>query len=224
MPVLSIDLAHKSYNDIGAAILKLQHQKIVVQFIEISLNGKPCADRLAEFINILCDKQNIEIVIIDGAQGWRMKNSPLIHSRQCERELNTPAKSGEPFVVRPRPYLSFVTFSIALFDRLSDLGWHRMSSAPFIAGTSKVLIESFPRTAWRSLQISPLPSKRKAKRADLEERIDRLKSILPLHLSKFPNHDELQALASGIAGLWIEQNEWHRCKVSGVHPRSKDNH
>ena len=37
-----------------------------------------------------------------------------------------------------------------------------------------------------------------------------------------PNHDELQAVVSGLAGVYLERGDWSRCEVVGEPPFELD--
>jgi len=217
--IVSVDLAHRSYFDVGGVILRQKGDHVYGELLPIPLTGKPTASELASFLNQLCSKVGAQILSLDGPQGWQAVRSTLEHSRRCERALNTPAKTGPPGSVKPAPYLGFVTFSIDVFDALCNLGWVRLTSvgSPLSEG-ARVVIESFPLSAWRSLDIVPLPAKRKTKSADLERRLADLSRVVPLRLSGYPTHDQLQAVVAGLAGLAIEMNAWDVCHAAGVPP------
>lgn len=85
--------------------------------------------------------------------------------------------------VKPANYSAFVRFSIAVYDALETRGWERLSKVGVALGPARrVLIESFPLSAWRSLGIAPLPAKRKARSADLGDRLAKLEKLFPLRL------------------------------------------
>ena len=192
MAILSVDLAYQTYSDIGLVVLDKESSKIRCAAIKIPLEGDPLPDRLAEVINDETHKRGIKIVLLDGPQGWKAENNGLIHSRVCEKELNTPAKTGLPETVKPANYRAFVVFSIAVFDSLTKLGWNRLSTIHAVR-LNRTVMESFPLSAWRSLAISPLPAKAKTKPADITSRLASLEEVVPLSISGTPTHDELQA-------------------------------
>ena len=219
MTVLSVDLAHKSYSDVGAVVLDQGQGGIHCELLPVSLNGTPSPATLADHLDGFCRQRAIRLLLLDGPQGWKSKDNGLKHSRLCERELNTPAKTGDPTSVKPANYGAFVRFSIALYDALETRGWERLSKFGVALGPAcRVLIESFPLSAWRSLGIAPLPAKRKARFEHLRNRLDALKELFPLRLSAAPTHDQLQALVSGLAGLAVGRDEWDACAVAGVPP------
>lgn len=225
MAVLSVDLANKSYNNIGAVILRPQQGCTRVELLRITLTGRPSPDVLADSLNKHCEMAGIQIILLDGPQGWRAFGTGLEHSRRCERELNTPAKTGLPGSVKPANYLGFVTFSIAVFDALTSRGWERLPSlySP-IASEARILIESFPLSAWRALGIRPLPAKGKCKQKDLDDCLAALNAIVPLEIPNIPNHDQLQALVAGLAGLAVERRHWKECTAVGLPPSMDGGH
>ena len=217
--VLSVDLAYKNYADVGAAVLERDQGLIQCQLVRIPLTGAPSPEALAEYLDRFCFREGIRLLLLDGPQGWKAKDNGLRHSRQCERKLNTPAKTGEPMSVKPANYGVFVSFSIAVYDALGARGWQRLSTVgSALEPTRRILIESFPLSAWRSLGIAPLPAKAKAQPADLASRVAELQELFPLRLSGTPTHDQLQAVVSGLAGLALEHNEWETCAVAGLPP------
>jgi Protein of unknown function (DUF429) len=220
MAVLSIDLAHMSYADVGAAILQESADgESKCNLFDIALTGKPQPEDLADYLHNICSEKRIRVLLIDGPQAWMSTESGLNDKRHCEKQLNTPAKTGLPYVVKPRPYTAFVKFSVDLHDRLASLGWERLSNYREEPGPmSRLLVETFPRHAWKALGIQPLPSKRRCKTERLVSAVAQLKELFPLRVSQTPNHDQLQALVAGIAGLAIEKGQWDLCEIAGVAP------
>jgi hypothetical protein len=193
------------------------------ELLPIPLAGQPSPIDLARFLNQYCADVGARVLMLDGPQVWRAVDSALTHSRACERELNTPAKTGLPGFVKPANYRTFVSFSVGVFDALCNLGWTRLLRVGVaLQLNSRVAIESFPSSAWHSLGIAPLPAKQKTKSPDFEPRLLALGSILPLHLSGRPTHDQLQAVVAGLAGLAIEMNAWNACAVAGLPPFACD--
>ena len=219
MAVVSVDLAQKSYCDVGVVTLRKCEDHVCGVLVAIPIDRTPTASEVAAFLNQHCERVGARILLLDGPQAWKAGQSPFEYSRCCEHALNTPAKTGPPGSVKPAPYLGFVTFSIDVFDALCKLGWVRLTSVGSPLGEgARVVIESFPLSAWRSLDIEPLPAKRKTKSADLEERLAGLSRVVPLRLSGCPTHDQLQAVVAGLAGLAIEMNAWDVCHAAGVPP------
>jgi len=157
------------------------------------------------------------IMLLDGPQGWKDPRNGLEHSRRCERELNTPAKTGVPGCVKPANYHAFVAFSIAVFDALECFGWKRLSSIDSPV-SERTLVESFPLSAWRSLGLRALPAKSKTRDGVIEDRILALEQTMSVSVPRTPTHDELQAVVAGLAGLSLYENRWFECSVAGVPP------
>lgn len=216
MGVLSIDLAYKTFHDIGAAVLEAGPGDIRVSFPPFPGQGIPTPEVVAEGILALADQAGSAFVLIDGPQGWKHPDSPLPHSRVCERHLNTPAKTGLPGCVKPCNYSPFVRFSIEVFDALAAQGWRRFDGD--LADLRQTTIESFPLSAWRSLRIPSLPSKRRTKPEHLSHWTGILSERFNLQLEAHPSHDELQALVSGLAGLELLKGPDAKVAIEGVAP------
>jgi hypothetical protein len=220
MAILSVDLAYKRYADMGAVVMEQDHNSIKCELLDVNVAGAPTREALAEWINRFCLRKGIRIVLLDGPQGWKGKNNGLLHSRRCEKELNTPAKTGEPESVKPANYGPFVRFSIDVYEALAPLGWERLSRTDPRSEARPLMIESFPLSAWRSLGIKHLPAK--AKKPSLTWWTEVLQARFAIRPSGMPTHDQLQAMVSGLAGLAIERNRWDACSVAGVPPAVED--
>jgi hypothetical protein len=225
MAVLSVDLAFKDYADIGAVILEQSEGAIRCRQMGHQLTGVPAAEQLAECLNNFCRREHIRLILLDGPQAWKAADNDAVHCRWCERELNTPAKTGEPFSVKPAAYTHFVKFSIDCYDSLAKLGWQRLPRVGSPLGEShKWLVESFPLSAWRQLGLTPLPSKAKYRPQDITVGVEQLRRLVPLELGFEPSHDELQAIVAGLSGLAIERGDWQSCVVSGRPPVFENNY
>ena len=226
MAVVSVDLACKSYHDIGIAIIRPEQRAISCEFIPpgyLGLTGTPAAQSLAEALTKVCSDYTARVILIDGPQAWKDPFNGIKNSRLCERALNTPAKTGLPGQVKPASYRRFVTFSVDLFDELAQLGWIRLDCRACLdARAYRLSLESFPSSAWTALGILPLPAKTKAGAADIEFRVMELKRRFSLRLAGEPNHDELQALAAGFAGLGVELGDSCLYTAVGANPRIID--
>lgn len=228
MAIISVDLAYKRYSDIGIAVLHRTASATQCTFVcpdSERINDTPTPEAVAHYLVALCAKYKATLLMIDGPQGWKSPDNGLQHSRRCERELNTPAKTGLPGFVKPRNYTSFVTFSIKVFDYLHQLGCPRIQQPDLAFMASQaVVIESFPLAAWRMLGIKPLPAKSKAKAEDIQTRQNELQQRFALNLGTIDvSHDQLQALVAGLAGIAIEANEAEHYFVAGVPPEVIEN-
>jgi hypothetical protein len=218
--IVSADLAYRTYRDTGIAVLDASDDVINCAFVDAAaagLSGEPSSDVLAEFLTQLCSQLSATILMLDGPQAWKDPNNGLEHSRLCERALQTPAKTGIPGIVKPGNYLPFVAFAIAVFDALAERGWPRYAGEN-IGNGHKVVVESFPMSAWKSLGFSILPAKAKCRPDELAVRHDGLCARLPLRLASTPNHDELQALISGLGGVGLCGSSLLRADRVGVAP------
>jgi hypothetical protein len=220
MTIVSVDLAHRHYEDIGVAILEVTGRTIEVSFPQITLAGDPSPRELAQFLVRLCKIRGAKTLLLDGPQAWKDPNNGLEHSRLCERALNTPAKTGLPGTVKPRNYGPFVSFSVSVFDELANLGWPRYTGQR-ITG-AHVTVEVFPLAAWRSLNLPSLPAKRKCSSRVIADRASILSETYGLQLKRAPNHDELQATVAGLVGVALAGHTRLHFINIGTEPFVKD--
>jgi len=220
MAVVSVDLAYRDYRDFGMAVLdsgSLGAKYELLRFANDSAQT-PTPEHVAAVIIDACSSTNASIILLDGPQGWKDPSNGLVHSRVCERLLNAPAKTGLPGNVKPAPYTKFVEFAIHVFDAFEMRGWKRFNPTAWHPG-DPVVVESFPLAAWRSLRLPSLPAKRKARDEDIRCHLEHLVGAgLIVGDGQTPTHDQLQALAAGLAGLGIEARAEHRYEAIGAPP------
>lgn len=204
MSVVSIDLAYRDYRDFGVALLDPTPSGAVYELFDISTAGQhtPEPGLVADIAVEICDRAGASLLLLDGPQGWKDPDNGLTHSRLCERLLNTPAKTGLPGSVKPANYTQFVKFAIQVFDFLHERGWPRFDPATWSPG-KRAAVETFPFSAWQSLLLPCLPAKRRSREADIRRHLDSLTSTGLLAQGALPDHDQLQALVSGLAGLGV---------------------
>ena len=226
MTTISVDLAYKHYRDIGTVVLTRKSDRIVVEPIHLvsdsGLSGRPDATVLAEFLVKRAAEINATIILIDGPQAWKSAHNGLEHSRLCERELAAPGKTGLPGTTKPANYLGFIQFSIDLFDELEARGWPRLQAAKPQFPADHVAVESFPTAAWRSLKLTPLSGKQKASAEDVAGKLRELREQFPLNITSDLNHDEVQALVAGLAGLALTSGNPSGYEIAGAAPIYED--
>lgn len=169
--------------------------------------------------------------MLDGPQAWKSRDNGLEHARGCERQLNTAAKTGLPGMVKPRTYRSFAEFCMDVYDALCRRGWRRLETErqPAQPGepsqtAQRILVESYPYAAWKSLGLKPLPAKRRARVSDLAEAYGALRAVVPFTCNRPPNHDQLQAIVGGLAGLDLEEPNPAGVRIVGNPPRREQGH
>jgi hypothetical protein len=259
MAVLSVDLAYRSWADLGVVVLdraRLAHSSIVAgtgAILAPRLNiaaadqnqspdgpitceiipfsspaeepGPVDANILAGQINHLCNVRNIRVIMLDGPQAWKSRSNGLEHSRVSERQLNTAAKTGLPGMVKPVTYRAFAEFCLDVYDALCRRGWRRLDTLSQPGSPQdRVLVESYPHAAWKSLGLKPLPAKRRSKVSDLARAYGELRSIIPITTNRAPNHDQLQAIVGGLPGLALEERNGAGTRIVGNPPRREDGH
>lgn len=218
MTIVSVDLAHSDYRKIGVVVMSRRSNRISCQFETPTKHGVPDPRSLGDFLDNLCAKHGVRYLLMDGPQGWKDPSNGLLHARVCERELNTPAKSGLPGIVIPANYAPFVEFSVAVYDALTSRGWCRWPGVHNGEREGRFLVESFPLSAWRSLDLPILPAKSKASHENIQERATALARMFSFDLGREPGHDELQALVAGLAGIAIEASNYAGISVAGRAP------
>lgn len=180
---------------------------------------------LAGRLNHLCAVRNIHILMLDGPQAWKSEKNGLEHARLGERQLNTVAKTGLPGLVKPANHRNYSEFCIDVYDALCRRGWRRLDKRERDADPrQRVLVECNPHAAWKSLGLTPLPTKRRAHISDLAAAYAALRSVVPFTTNRPPNHDQLQALVSGLAGLALEERNNSALRIYGAPPRRENGH
>jgi len=223
LSVLSIDLAHRSYADVGVCSLRIAESQIEVAPIRLpalGLTGRPVSAALAKTIAGLAEQAGARLLFIDGPQAWKAPENGLLHSRICERQLATPGKTGLPGFTKPANYAPFIAFAIDLFDKLAELGWPRLPDESALYSSSRFALESFPTSAWRSLGLKPLPGKAKTAAGAVQAKLAELSRLLPISVPDAGDitHDELQALVAGLAGTAVEEHAACGVALAGVPP------
>ena len=220
MPVLSVDLACRSWSDLGVVLLEQKGALIHCEIIRWQDPTPPPVVELALRLNTLCLEHNAGVLMLDGPQAWKSEDNAHPFCRVSERELNTSAKTGLPGTVLPGTYERFVGYCLALYDALGRLGWQRLATREHAETLPEnILVESYPHAAWKSLGIPPLPAKRKCRVSHLAEAYAALTALLPVTTSQPPNHDQLQAIVGGLPGLAIEQRTGMGTRIVGEAPR-----
>jgi hypothetical protein len=228
MAVLSVDLATRRWSDLGIVVLERAsavEALVNCEIIPWNDAGPVEAETLAGRLNHLCGVRGIRVMLLDGPQAWKSPSNGLEHSRVSERQLNTAAKTGLPGMVKPLTYRPFAEFCVDVFDALCRRGWRRLSTREQPgASQERVLVESYPFAAWKSLGLKPLPAKRRSKVSDLAEAYGALRSLIPFTTNRPPNHDQLQAIVGGLPGLALEERNTASARIVGNPPRREEGH
>jgi hypothetical protein len=266
MAVLSVDLAHRRWSDLGIVVLDRARPALapiaaqpdaspahpvqpVLAYPQSSKSGQESradgpiaceiipsissgvgpgpvdADILAGLLNHLSTVRGIRVIMLDGPQAWKSRSNGLEHSRVSERQLNTAAKTGLPGMVKPITYRPFAEFCLDVYDALCRRGWRRLETKDQPGSPpQRVLVESYPFAAWKSLGLKPLPSKRRTRVSDLAEAYGALRSLIPFTTNRPPNHDQLQAIVGGLPGLALEESNTAGARIVGNPPRREEGH
>ena len=185
--------------------------------------GPVDAELLAGRLNHLCAVRGIRVLVLDGPQAWKSRSNGLMHARVSERQLNTAAKTGLPGMVKPLTYRRFAEFCLDVYEALCRRGWRRLETRGQPGSPQqRVLVESYPHAAWKSLGLKPLPAKRRARVSDLAEAYGALRSVVPFTTDRPPNHDQLQAIVGGLPGLALEERNAAGVRIVGNPPIRED--
>jgi hypothetical protein len=237
--ILSVDLAYRRWSDLGIVVLDRTrpapgdrsagalpiHCEILTSAPAGQSEGPIDAEVLAGRLNHLAIVRGIRVLMLDGPQAWKSKTNGLVHARVSESELNTVSKTGLPGMVKPITYRLFAEFCLDVYDALCRRGWRRLDTKDrHAARQERVLVESYPYAAWKSLGLAPLPSKRRAKVSDLAEAYGALRAAVPFTTDRPPNHDQLQAIVGGLPGLALEERNTSAIRIVGHPPRREDGH
>src|ERR1017187_1969862 len=227
MAVLSVDLAFRRWSDLGIVLMdqRTTDRVIACEIIPWNEAGPVDANILAGKLNHLCGIRGVRVLMLDGPQAWKSRHNGLEHARVSERQLNTAAKTGLPGMVKPVSYRAFAEFCLDVYDGLCRRGWKRLETvARPGAAPERVLVESYPHAAWKSLGLKPLPSKRRSKVSDLAEAYRALRALIPFTTNRPPNHDQLQAIVGGLPGLALEERNPAGARIVGNPPRREEGH
>jgi hypothetical protein len=247
MAVLSVDLATRRWSDLGIVVLERERlapspapwgtspfaaAKSVLAAASGLVNceiipwndpGPVNAEILAGRLNHLCAVRGIRVLMLDGPQAWKSRFNGLEHARLSERQVNTAAKTGLPGIIKPRTRRFYTEFCLDVYEALCRRGWQRLETREQPGSAQqRVLVESCPHAAWKSLGIKPLPAKRRARISDLAEAFGALRSLIPFAVNRPPNHDQLQAIVGGLPGLALEERDTAGARIVGAAPRREE--
>lgn len=218
MNVLSIDLASQRYRDFGFALLEVGSNEVQLpKAAELGLDDPPDPGSLASALDRYCQENSVTVLLLDGPQGWRHPKSPIEHMRLCERVFNTPGKTGAPGHAKPATYLTYIQFSIDLFEELRLAhGWSLLTEAWPSAAGRRLVVETYPSAAWSLQGLERVPSR--AKRAQIDQAAAELARVTALMLPGKLSHDELQAAVVLPVGQAIADGDPEGIILAGVNP------
>lgn len=215
---LAIDLASRRYRDFGFALLA--EGEATPQFPtpeDLGLEDPPNAKTFASALAAFCQQENVDLLLLDGPQGWRHPQSSIEHMRLCERVLNTPAKTGEPGTAKPGTMLRYVQFSIDLFQHLRvDHRW-RLLRESWRRHRGRLAVEVYPSVGWSLLGLERLPGKSKAGK-ELAAWRQGLARVTGLALPDDLSHDQLQAAVVLPLGHAFHKKREDLVVLAGVDP------
>ncbi|MDX1600024.1 MAG: hypothetical protein R3191_00765 [Anaerolineales bacterium] len=219
---LAVDLASRRYRDFGFALRREGDPTVELPTPEdIGLEDPPEADTFAAALADYARAEGIDVLLLDGPQGWRHPDSPIEHMRLCERVLNTPGKTGNPGHAKPGTYLNYIQFSIDTFHHLrSDHGWSLVTEDWAAETSTQWAVEVYPSAAWSLLGLDRIPGKSRGE--DLEPWREALARVTGYVLPKDMTHDELQAAVVLPLGNAINKRREDLVVLAGVDPFVQD--
>ena len=219
--ILSIDLASRRYRDFGISMLREGSQRVeILQPGDLNLGGKPDVANLVEAIEAFCIQEHIQVLLLDGPQGWKAPRTGIQHMRLCERVLNTPGKTGTIGHVKPATYLRYIALSISLFHSLRvDHGWKLLRENWHKFHDRRWIVEGFPSKSWETLGLRRLPSKARATSGQVQSWARKLERVTDLQLPESLSHDELQASVMLPAGRALAEGNQDGILLCGMNPR-----
>ena len=211
--VLGIDLACRSWDDIGSALVAFKNECFsaavpgVMAWPSEDLTPAAVAGR----IDVFARDRDVAAVSIDGPQAWRDPTTPAQRpgvGRACEYETRTPGKTGTCGMAYPSTFLRWIRFSISVFAELLSrrdvvlVNDEASDIAPRPAGYW--LMECFPTSTWRTSGLEALPGHRRAPAEVVERFARRLVAAYGLPPSAVTaDHDDLQAVVSTLPAVGL---------------------
>lgn len=211
--VLGVDLACRSWNDIGSALIRFDDRHFV-EAVPAAITWPredvtPAA--VARTVDAFARQHDVVAVSMDGPQGWRAPGAPAHRpgvGRASEYATRTPGKTGLRGVAYPSTFLRWIQFSIDVFDALlrhCDVALVNDGSEdvhPRSAGYW--LTECFPTSTWRTSGLDPLPGHRRAPPDVVERFARRLAGTFVLPASAVTrDHDDLQAVVAALPAVGL---------------------
>ncbi len=213
MTILSIDLARRSWSDIGVVLLESTESSISCEIVTWEGIHPPPVVELALRLNATCLERGANILMLDGPQAWRSEDTKSGKPSDMRAPV-PPANLDSASATLPENYERFVGYCLALYDALGRLGWQRpvardprSHNRRRSVGEQRILLESYPNAAWKSLGIAPLPDRDKCRVSNLAENWHALVDVLPLTVNRPPNFSQLQAIVGGLPGFAIEEGK-----------------
>ena len=215
---LAVDLASRRYRDFGFALRREGDPTVTLPTAaDLGLEDPPDAETFASALADFAGVEDIDVLLLDGPQGWRHPDSPIDHMRLCERVLNTPGKTGTPGHAKPGTYLNYIQFSIDTFHHLrTDHNWSLLTEDWAGGSSAQWAVEVYPSAAWSLLGLDRIPGKSRSE--DLDPWREALARVTGYVLPKDMNHDELQAAVVLPLGNAINEQREDLVVLAGVDP------
>ena len=203
--VLGVDVASASWSNVGTAAIDFDAERVTkVVPAAITWPNEPLTPRaLARAIDRFARRYSVSAVALDGPQGWRDPETSLDLpgvGRRCEYLCRTPGKTGIYGRTYPSNQVSWIGFSVELFEHLLAFPNVSLSEGNVSqAADGYLVLECFPTSAWRSSGLRPLPAK--GKHPPLDGYRDSLRSAYALPEFITDSHDNLQAVVAALCAI-----------------------
>lgn len=231
MAILSVDLAFRRWTDLGIVVLECGREPGAPIACEIVPDRarertRPCTGRGAGGTS----EPSVWASGYSDRDAGRSAGMEIDRQRigTCAAERTGAEHSRQDRIAGhgEAGHLSaFAEFCVDVYDAFCRRGWKRLAASdqPRDSG-EHILAESYPYAAWKALGIRPLPAKKRATVCDLAEAFAALQATVPVTVNRPPNHDQLQAIVGGLAGLALEARNPAGARIVGSTPRREDGH
>jgi hypothetical protein len=212
--VLGVDLACRSWDDNGSAVLEFDADGWRACRVRVARwpSGPVTAGAMADVLDEYAREAGIAAVCLDGPQGWREPGigpaDRLGCGRWAEYEVSAQGKAGEYGRTYPRRQARWIRFCIDVFDRLLARDRVRLANDPDatrlpLPDGGYYLLEVFPTSIWRASGLAPLPGKRRTTLGRLRDGQVWLAARYGMPAGFIPDgsHDDLQAVVSTLPGI-----------------------
>ena len=206
--VLGIDLASSTWASIGSATIAFDHEEGSFTEVVAGAMAWPAVPltphALADAIDAFARREGIRAVAMDGPQGFRDPATPAGLpgvGRRCEYECRTQGKTGAYPQTFPGTQRPWIEFCVDVFSQLLTRPDVALAdpAVPRPQGTTYLLLECFPTSAWRASGLVSLPAK--SRHPDLAPYWRALRRAYELPRCRISTHDDLQAIVAALAAV-----------------------
>lgn len=215
--VLGVDLACRSWDDTGTALVEFTHDgwaKCRVGVLQWP-DRQVSPVEMASLIDAYARENGVSAVCLDGPQGWRRpgigpSTRPGV-GRLAEYEVRAQGKVGEYGNTYPRNQAPWITFCITVYDQLLACPGVLLANDPDATRFTPphggyILAEVYPTSTWRASGLTPLPGKQRTtlgRMLDAERWLATRYGMPTGFVQCRANHDHLQAVVAALPGVGL---------------------